>query len=277
MKILGNIIQQIQQRNSLLIKDFREIRKTISIQILLNPINRRGLDLIYDMIRTPKFQEDRTRYANPDNIDVIVDSGGGDADAAYHIAKLLHANFKGTITYIIPRFAKSAATLLICGGNKIIMGETSELGPLDPQIMQEDGTFVSAKSVKATLDLIKEQIEDTEAGIELAAVLINKINPLILGEYNSAIEISKEYQKELLLLRMFKDEKKVDKIKELFATGYTHHSRVIGCNEAKKIFGASNLTIMDSTNRAWNLVWEFYSNNRSIADLTGVLNILSKK
>jgi hypothetical protein len=36
-----------------------------------------------------------------------------DADAAYHIAKLLHQNFKGTIKYVVPRFAKSAATLLV--------------------------------------------------------------------------------------------------------------------------------------------------------------------
>jgi len=36
-----------------------------------------------------------------------------DADVAYHIAKLLHQNFKGTIKYVVSRFAKSATTLLV--------------------------------------------------------------------------------------------------------------------------------------------------------------------
>lgn len=164
---------------------------------------------------------------------------------------------------------------MVCGGNKIILSETSELGPLDPQILQEDGRYVSAKSVKQTLDLIKEQITDgDEKSLELAAVLANKINPLVLGEYNGAIEISKEYQKELLLLRMFKKKSEVDKIIKKFATGYTHHSRVIGCSEAMDIFGEENIEIMESTSQEWQLIWKFYVNNRSIADLMGVLNVL---
>lgn len=134
MQILSNIIQQIQQRNNQIITDFRQRRGNISIQILLNPLNRRGVDVVSQIITNPQFQEQRNQFPHPDNLDVIVDSFGGDADAAYHIAKLLDSQFTGTITYIVPRFAKSAATLLICGGNRIIMSETSELGPLDPQI-----------------------------------------------------------------------------------------------------------------------------------------------
>jgi len=277
MQILGIIIQNIQQRNNQLISEFRNIRGNISIQILLNPLNRRGVDVVFDIIRNPQFQEDRKKFTKPDDIDVIVDSFGGDADAAYHMAKLLHQNFKGSIKYIVPRFAKSAATLLVCGGNQIVMGETSELGPLDPQIRQDDGSYISAKAVQATLNLIKQHLkEGGKYGLELATILASRINPLVMGQYESTIDIAKEYQKELLLMRMFKSKKEVEKIVKRFSIGYTHHSRVIDCNEAKNIFGDDKIEILDSNSKEWNLIWEFYINNRNIGDLLGVLKYVDK-
>jgi len=277
MQILGIIIQNIQQRNNQLISEFRNIRGNISIQILLNPLNRRGVDVVFDIIRNPQFQEDRKKFTKPDDIDVIVDSFGGDADAAYHMAKLLHQNFKGSIKYIVPRFAKSAATLLVCGGNQIVMGETSELGPLDPQIRQDDGSYISAKAVQATLNLIKQHLkEGGKHGLELATILVSRINPLVMGQYESTIDIAKEYQKELLLMRMFKSKKEVEKIVKRFSIGYTHHSRVIDCNEAKNIFGDDKIEILDSNSKEWNLIWEFYINNRNIGDLLGVLKYVDK-
>lgn len=279
MQLLGNIIQQIQQRNNVLISEFRKIRKNISIQILLNPLDRRGVDVVFDIIRNPQFLEECKKFENPDDVDVIIDSFGGDADAAYHMAKLIDGHFNGNIKYVVPRFAKSAATLMVCGGNKIVMGETSELGPLDPQIRQDDGSYISAKAVQATLELIKKHLnKEDKHGLELATILASRINPLVLGQYESSIDIAKEYQRELLMMRMLKSKKKadVDKIVERFATGYTHHSRVITCVEAKDILGEENIEILASNSQEWNLLWEFYLNNRNIADLLGVLKNIDK-
>ena len=279
MQLLGNIIQQIQQRNNVLISEFRKIRKNISIQILLNPLDRRGVDVVFDIIRNPQFLEECKKFENPDDVDVIIDSFGGDADAAYHMAKLIDGHFKGNIKYVVPRFAKSAATLMVCGGNKIVMGETSELGPLDPQIRQDDGSYISAKAVQATLELIKKHLnKEDKHGLELATILASRINPLVLGQYESSIDIAKEYQRELLMTRMLKSKKKadVDKIVERFATGYTHHSRVITCVEAKDILGEDNIEILASNSQEWNLIWEFYLNNRNIDDLLGVLKNIDK-
>src|SRR3989344_9541777 len=277
MQLLGNIIKQIQQRNNVLISEFRKIRKNISIQILLNPLDRRGVDVVFDIIRNPQFLEECKKFENPNDVDVIIDSFGGDADAAYHMAKLIDGHFKGNIKYVVPRFAKSAATLMVCGGNKIVMGETSELGPLDPQIRQDDGSYISAKAVQATLELIKKHLnKEDKHGLELATILASRINPLVLGQYESSIDIAKKYQRELLLMRMFNSEDDVDKIVDRFAIGYTHHSRVINCEEAKEIFGEEKVEILSSDSTEWNLIWEFYLNNRNIADLLGVLKNIDK-
>jgi len=157
MSILDTVIQQVQQQNVQLVNSIKKTRGNPLILLFVNPINRATLDNVYNIINSPNFCKEREECTHPENLDVIIDSGGGDADAAYHIAKLFHKNFKGEITYIIPRFAKSAATLLVCGGDKIIMGPTSELGPLDPQILQKNNQPISAKSVQSTLNLIKHR------------------------------------------------------------------------------------------------------------------------
>ena len=40
---------------------------------------------------------------------------------------------------IVPDLAKSAATLMVLGADSILMSDTSELGPIDPQVVLADG------------------------------------------------------------------------------------------------------------------------------------------
>ena len=68
---------------------------------------------------------------------LLVDSPGGDAKAAYQLAMLLKRRC-GQFVAIVPRYAKSAATLLCLGAKEILMSGDAELGPLDTQIMEID-------------------------------------------------------------------------------------------------------------------------------------------
>ena len=63
---------------------------------------------------------------------LLLDSPGGYAESAYQIGRLLKKACGGYVT-VIPRYAKSAATLLALGADRIIMGEHAEVGPLDAQ------------------------------------------------------------------------------------------------------------------------------------------------
>lgn len=273
VNILSSVIQQVQKQNGDLLEQIRQTRGNPIIPLFVTPISRPTLDNVYNIINSQEFEDRRKTCKNPNNVDVIVDSGGGDADAAYHIAKLIHRKFKGKISYIIPRYAKSAATLLVCGGDKILMGPTSELGPLDPQILQDSGDWISAKSVQATLDLIKKY---TKTDLKLATVIASRINPLLLGQYGSTLKIAKEYQKELLFLRMFKKNKTntriVNSLVEAFAQGYTHHSRIIDFEEAisKKL----NITCLNE--EEWKTIWDLYTSHTQIMYLIKVMKILEK-
>lgn len=66
-------------------------------------------------------------------LDLIIHSPGGSPDAAEQMLEYLRTRFDH-IRAIVPLQAKSAATLLALGCDEIILGDHSELGPIDPQI-----------------------------------------------------------------------------------------------------------------------------------------------
>ncbi len=72
-------------------------------------------------------------------IALLIDSPGGYAKAAFQIARLLQRHCGG-FSAVIPRRAKSAATLLSLGADALIMGDYAELGPLDAQLYDPDKT-----------------------------------------------------------------------------------------------------------------------------------------
>lgn len=74
---------------------------------------------------------------------LMISSPGGDGLAAERIVNTCRA-YSGTNDYwaIVPGKAKSAATIVSMGASKIFMAPSSELGPVDPQILRhEDGVL----------------------------------------------------------------------------------------------------------------------------------------
>ncbi|MBI4044375.1 MAG: hypothetical protein HY392_01580 [Candidatus Diapherotrites archaeon] len=262
--VLNNIIQQNRQ----LIFSLKEKRKAAILPLFINPLNRAIVDEVYDIMESDQvLTKDLEKYKN---LDIVLDSHGGDPDAAFHIGKYLHEKVDGKITFIIPRFAKSAATLLVCAGDEIIMGPTSELGPLDPQIRQPGGTYISVKSIQNLFELIKSR----EIKKDALEAIFKEFSPLILGEYDSYLKISKDYQKQLLELRMKKNLKmSSEKICNHFTEEYTHHSRPILAREASEYL---NVKIMDEKEEEWKTIWELYTSHKQILYLVRVQMELQK-
>lgn len=68
---------------------------------------------------------------------LLIDSPGGVAKWAYQLAMILRRHCGG-FTAVVPRYAKSAATLLTLGADKIVLGRDAELGPLDAQLIDPE-------------------------------------------------------------------------------------------------------------------------------------------
>jgi hypothetical protein len=83
------------------------------------------------------FLQARPELKKCKRIGLIIDSPGGQASSAYQIASMLRRHCGG-FDAIVPRYAKSAATLLSLGGVRFFMGSDAEIGPLDVQLMDPE-------------------------------------------------------------------------------------------------------------------------------------------
>jgi len=63
----------------------------------------------------------------------MINSPGGNADVAEKMIRMCRQRFQ-TFNIIVPDYAKSAATMIALGSDKIMMGYLAELGPIDPQL-----------------------------------------------------------------------------------------------------------------------------------------------
>jgi len=63
-------------------------------------------------------------------LDVLLHSYGGDADACYRVAQVIR-DFAANVTFLVPFHAASGATLICLCGNEIRLGAYASLGPID--------------------------------------------------------------------------------------------------------------------------------------------------
>lgn len=81
------------------------------------PFFRQGL--IY-FLANPKFFRAQDSLPKKEKIALVIESPGGSAKSAFQLAMLLKRHCGGFVA-VVPRYAKSAATLLALGADEIIL------------------------------------------------------------------------------------------------------------------------------------------------------------
>lgn len=227
-------------------------------------IDRYLVSQIYDLMNQMNFSNSLI------NLDIIIHSSGGDgdADAAYHIAKILKNYCNGKLTFIVPRFAKSAATLLCCSGDTIIMDEPSELGPVDPQRVDyfrgERYSVLSIKETMKFLDGIEKDCNDNpEECNRVISEAIGNIPLMEIGDSLRQLNHIADYLHELLIQGMFREEyeknpvdteNNIKKIILNLVHKHYSHSRCIDYKTAKDI----GLKTEKVSKEEWNLIWNIF-------------------
>lgn len=232
-------------------------RKTDCFPLLLGQqdIHTELVDRVFDDLRERRYDSGA--------LDVIVASSGGDIDAAYNLGLLFRRYGKDKLTFIIPRWAKSAATLLVCAGDEILMAPVAELGPLDPQIttmnpMEQRVERFSPLHIESTLRLIRDEFAN--GNDKLAEGLIQRLQfPLTLGSFKKLLEVGQEYVERLLSSRMLKDDpQSAKKIGRELTTGYADHSWCITIDEAVEI----GLNATEIEGECLDTVWQIHRLHR---------------
>ncbi len=126
-----------------------------------------------------------------DKLDLIMISQGGSGEAAEQIVNYLRAKYSH-IRCIVPQNAMSAATMIACAYDSILMGKQSALGPIDPQMVvtnaQGGSTVMAAKAILEEAEQAKAEII---ANPRVAPFWISKIQGLPLGFLASCDTASK--------------------------------------------------------------------------------------
>lgn len=180
------------------------------------------------------------------NLDLVVVSPGGDGTAAETMLELCRKYCPGKLRIIVPLYAKSAATLIALGGDEIVMGEISELGPIDAQvfIIQDNAEqqvsadhFLRARS-DAIRDLASDQLEVSQA----AQIQLSLLSPAFLKNCEDLMEFARDFARKQLKAHMFAGEysedsetwdARIDKIVDNLTTSQKRllHGRMITAEE----------------------------------------------
>lgn len=179
---------------------------------------------------------------NNKNLDLIIHSPGGSSEAVEQIVIYLRSKYNH-IRAIIPQNAMSAATMLACACDEIIMGKHSAIGPIDPQITfpMQNGTLFTAPA-HSILNEFNQAKTEILANSGVAPLWIPKLSNWpagILDICNNTIQLSKDKIKNWLASYMFVDEQNgnvlADKIANWLGTFGNHltHGRPISISDAQ--------------------------------------------
>lgn len=195
---------------------------------------------------------------------LVLYSRGGSAASAYLIGKLCREYSNDTFIASIPRFAKSAATLITCAANEIHMGSLSELGPIDPQIND-----LPALGLKNSIEHIAELVKIyPESSDMFAKYLQNNLTLINLGYYERVAESAAQYAEKLLETHSDNLPKRAKEIAHELVYKYKDHGFVIDRSEATNIFGDQ---IIKSNTDEYELGNVIYKSLDLIGSLLGYL------
>jgi len=157
---------------------YHPLKARLATELLsLNLWDKEGFDEIIRDIKSPE-------------VDIFVHSPGGSAEATESIVKMLREKFKD-IRYIVTGSAKSAATMLVLSGNRILMSSSAELGPIAPQVMVR-GRFCPAGSIIEQFDRAAKQLRDGPSLLPVWLPILQESAPSLLVECENFIELSED-------------------------------------------------------------------------------------
>jgi hypothetical protein len=125
-------------------------------------------------------------------LDLILHSPGGSAEAAESIVHYLRDKFTN-IRVIVPHLAMSAATMISCAANRVVMGRHSSLGPTDPQLFLQTplgARGVPAQAILEQFEMAREQCKDP-AGLRAWAPILPQYGPDLLVTCENASQLTR--------------------------------------------------------------------------------------
>lgn len=194
---------------------------------------------------------------------LIINSPGGMALAAERIVQICRSYSKGDFSVLVPRKAKSAATMVALGANDIYLGETSELGPIGTQVFRiEEGIPVqySAHSIINVYDDLMRRAEKTEGHVEPFLLQLDRYDAAMIEELRSSEKLATDIAVRWLGEGMMRGEtpsRILEKVGIFLNPDKTMaHGRGIFYPQAKQ--AGLNVELIPASDPIWDAICELY-------------------
>ncbi len=223
----------------------------------------------------PSFESILNSVSGADQINLLLHSPGGDATIVEKMVDMCRSHLSGEhckFRVIVPNIAKSAATVLALGADKILMGYCSELGPIDPQVqIAVSGViqWVSALAFVESRDKLMKEIADATKKRRPTAGLLQQLAGLNIpftDEMENWIGFAKKTAAALLEKYMLRSKfpqarirkKKANDIAEKLLSKqlFPVHGQFIDGATAQKL--DLEVELLDRNDKLWELIWEYY-------------------
>jgi membrane-bound ClpP family serine protease len=173
---------------------------------------------------------------NQPHADILIQTPGGDVDATEKLIGILRQKLTAW-RVIVPSWAKSAGTVIALSSQQIILGLSSELGPIDPQW--------SANGLSIPCEILSTDPDQPHHIRELARMAVARNRMLAFSLLQKGMMRGKSQQE---------IEDVLAKISS--ATGYNSHGAVIDYDEAKSLGLA--VAYLQPEEDLWKKLWLLY-------------------
>jgi hypothetical protein len=204
--------------------------------------------------------EELIHDADPEqDLHLLLETPGGDGETAIRIVRSAQARCR-ELTVIVPNQAKSAGTILLMGAHHILMGPTSDLGPVDPQFPTPTGLY-SAKDLIAAVGHAEKVLAENPDSYPLQVALLADFSAVMVQQARSALARSEDLVREALRSNPSRTADEVQELalalKEKLIDLPQDHGAVFGAKDAEE--AGLPVKHADPRDDQWTAVWQLWS------------------
>lgn len=196
----------------------------------------------------------------------VVNSPGGDPLVAEKIIKLLSEYSENDYWVLVPDTAKSAATMICFGSNKIILSPISELGPIDLQVPRSNNVLIPAYSIITAYDKLMETGINLKKDQTVDPILhqLQGFDPSEIEYFRQVNELSADIAKKVLKKCMMKkvSATNIAKVINIFLdpTQSKTHGRPIYFSDIEKVDkkGYFKIQCINTIDEIWQQIMEYH-------------------
>lgn len=200
------------------------------------------------------------------SITLLLDSPGGDIDSAEGMVRRIHkvcqspSATNGDLEVVVPYRAKSAATLLALGADRILMSDSSELGPIDPQIPTKDGHLVPVLALIRAYEQAEERCKQYPDNAAFADQLA-KFDPNVIEMMRLTVKRAQSCAEGLLMRRGGNYTSAPAALVDI--DRFPSHGQMIDWRTAQQI-GIPHVHPVDRQSALWQQYWHLYQQLRAV-------------